>query len=388
MNIYHLCILDDDPAALITPVLDRNIPSDGVILSYPAHLSSLAARIQGLIKCHAADCHLVEYPSNASVEALKLHYTELYDRWFAHWANNNSDAALWLNASTGAHRPLLSALEVARLYQQKTFLVDPHTDRFVWLSPDSQPAEPIADKIKLNSFFQLYGAEVICASHQAGIPRAIRQLGEKWAMQVESHAQALGALNYLAATACTDPNLSSRPLSREQQNDAMLQQIIDDLLELDLVQYHNSQLTFADESARFFANGGWLEELTFSLVRGLRSQIHSIQDDGHSVAIQRTLQQGKAVKNELDVAFLANNKLHIIECKTMRFKGETAANTLYKLDSLSDLLGGMSARGMLVSYLPLRPADMQRAKDLQIEVVSYRELTQLKQKLSQWIARA
>ena len=384
MTIYHLCILDDDPAAVITPILDRNIPSDGIILSYPHQRSELAKRIQTLVKAHGTDCQMTAYPESGSVEKLKLHYANMYDKWL----RDESQTQLWLNASTGARRPLLSAQEVARIYKQKTFLVDPQSDQFVWLYPDSEHPIQVADKIKLRSFFQLYGAELVASSNKSGIANEVRQLGENWAMQVESYAKALGTLNYLARGAGFAANLTTNPLTTDQQNDTALLRIIDDLQATSMVEYQDARIKFVNEQARFFANGGWLEELTFSIVRGLRSEVHTIQDDGHSVEIQRTLSTDKPVKNELDVALLANNKLHVIECKTMRFKGEKASTTLYKLDTLSDVLGGMSARGMLVSYLPISESDMQRAKDLRIEVVSFRSLKNLKQRLRQWISEA
>lgn len=384
MKIYHLCILDDDPAAVITPVLDRNIPSDGIILSFPHHRVELAKRIQMLVKTHGTDCQMTVYPESSSVEELKLYYANLYDSWL----NNEADAELWLNASTGARHPLLSAQEVASIYKQKTFLVDPQSDLFVWLNPSGEQPIQVADKIKLKSFFQLYGAELITSSNQSGIEKAVRKLGENWAIQAESYAKALGTLNYLARGAGFTTDLTTTSLTTDQQNDTALMRIIDDLQTIGLVKYQGDRIKFANAQARFFANGGWLEELTFGIVRGLRSEIRTIQDDGHSVEIQRTLNTDKPVKNELDVAFIANNKLHLIECKTMRFKGEKASTTLYKLDTLSDMLGGMSARGMLVSYLPISEADMQRAKDLRIKVVSFRNLKHLKQKLKQWILEA
>ena len=74
---------------------------------------------------------------------------------------------------------------------------------------------------------------------------------------------------------------------------------------------------------------------------------------------------------------VVNNKLHIIECKTkgMRDDGD---DTLYKLESLRDLLGGLQARAMLVSFRPLRHNDITRAEDLGLALIGPDELKDLK----------
>jgi len=85
---------------------------------------------------------------------------------------------------------------------------------------------------------------------------------------------------------------------------------------------------------------------------------------------------------------MARNRLHLIECKTKRMAGkgttEVATDTVYKLDSISDL-GGLGTRSMLVSYRQLKEADRQRAKDLRIKVVQGTQIQQLKSQLREWI---
>ena len=85
---------------------------------------------------------------------------------------------------------------------------------------------------------------------------------------------------------------------------------------------------------------------------------------------------------------MANNKLHIIECKTKRLSGKQAGSagteSLYKLDSIS-ALGGLGTKAMLVTYRPLNTYDAQRARDLRIKVVQAAELQNLKGVLRAWV---
>jgi len=114
-----------------------------------------------------------------------------------------------------------------------------------------------------------------------------------------------------------------------------------------------------------------------------------IQDIGRSIEVER-LHKNQPVRNEIDVALLKDNRLYLIECKTKVFNGNHAvhsegAQTLYKLDTLKDLLGGLQARAMLISFTQPKKHDLQRAGDLGIAVCSHRDLLNLKEKLRAWI---
>ena len=98
--------------------------------------------------------------------------------------------------------------------------------------------------------------------------------------------------------------------------------------------------------------------------------------------------QGKPVRNELDITFLKDNRLYIIECKTKRFSAKdqgAGADTLYKLDTLKDFLGGLQAKSMLISVTQPSEFVVQRAGDLKIALCCYKELSYLPEKLLAWI---
>ena len=162
--------------------------------------------------------------------------------------------------------------------------------------------------------------------------------------------------------------------------------LLSDLVEAEIATYEHGVLTFADEDARRFSNGEWLETLVHSTVRQIQKDMPTIQDHSLNVQVYRQLGD-REVRNELDVASVANNKLHIIECKTkgMRDDGD---DTLYKLESLRDLLGGLQARAMLVSFRPLRYNDITRAEDLGLALIGPDELKDLKTHLTNWFKEA
>lgn len=85
---------------------------------------------------------------------------------------------------------------------------------------------------------------------------------------------------------------------------------------------------------------------------------------------------------------LANNKLHLIECKTKKFSKGEGNQVIYKLDSLSELFGGVQARGLLVSYQGIRTSERLRAKALEIGLFCEDDLSQLKDRLRNWLRGA
>ena len=148
--------------------------------------------------------------------------------------------------------------------------------------------------------------------------------------------------------------------------------------------FDDNLLRFSSESSRSYANGGWLESYVNSLLNKLKSD-GVLQD---SARLNLKIRSAKNTHNELDVAFMANNHLHIIECKTKRMSGAAVnaavTDALYKLDSISEL-GGLGTKSMLVSYRELGGADKQRANDLRIRVVAGVEIQNLKSHLNHWL---
>jgi hypothetical protein len=112
-----------------------------------------------------------------------------------------------------------------------------------------------------------------------------------------------------------------------------------------------------------------------------------IQDLARSVDIVRESRRGEAVPNEIDVACLAENRLYIVESKTRSWRQEgRGADALYRLDTLGDLLGGLQARAVLVSYRQLPAHDLRRAADLKVHVCAGPRLSELRSVLRAWIA--
>lgn len=88
---------------------------------------------------------------------------------------------------------------------------------------------------------------------------------------------------------------------------------------------------------------------------------------------------------------LANNVLHVIECKAVKFSGnkKAAEDILYKLESLKKL-GGLRTQAALVSYRETGEQGgintiRDRAKGADIALIKRKDLKGLKTLLETWM---
>ena len=172
-----------------------------------------------------------------------------------------------------------------------------------------------------------------------------------------------------------------------QAADPQLAELIDRFGAAGYVSREGDRLIFPGEDERFFVNGGWLELYVFDRLQHLRGELRAMQDLGRNVRVERDTRSG-AIPNELDVAVLAENRLYLVECKTRQWHGGAngpGAESLFKLEALTDLLGGLQARGMLVSYQDLPDHDRRRAADLRIGVCAGPQIQRLGELLKKWI---
>jgi hypothetical protein len=181
------------------------------------------------------------------------------------------------------------------------------------------------------------------------------------------------------------PDLSAKRMRRDNVRELIAWFETDGLIVAD-----RGRLRFVDEATLFFANGGWLEQYVYATIQVLKRDNPYIQDIGRELEVSRPAANHERILNELDVAVLAQNRLHIIECKTRKFDKETeydgiGAEAVYKLDALVNLLGGLKAKAMLVSYQPLKPNILNRARDYQILTCAYGELRNLREQLQRWL---
>lgn len=96
--------------------------------------------------------------------------------------------------------------------------------------------------------------------------------------------------------------------------------------------------------------------------------------------------------NELDLVFIASNRLYIVECKTGKMTekdfasgSEPVASIIYKADSLGDRVGGIFTISMLCSLEQLPPAHARRAATPGVKIVAGQNIKNLRKIIIEWI---
>ncbi|MGF1765181.1 Card1-like endonuclease domain-containing protein [Aliivibrio kagoshimensis] len=378
----HIGIIDQDPVRLITPLLDESVAGNHMVFIGDASQFELFKRFHDILAVRSITSEFYEIPSVVNTSVIKQSIQDLAT------ALTDRFTTLNFNASCGLRHRLLSAYEVFRSHRLPIFVVEPNSDKLCWLYPDGLSQQHVADNIQLSDYLAIFGARCEFSEEQElneKLNIQLQDLCQRWASNALELGPGLATLNYLATTCRKEQKLAIE-LTEKQQGYREVNMLLNDLVDTGLATYANGLLTFDCEEARRFANGEWLENLVHNTVKDIQNRLPTLQDHSLNVQVYRKIGE-KDVRNELDVASVVNNKLYIIECKTkgMRDDGD---DTLYKLESLRDLLGGLQARAMLVSFRPLRNNDLVRAKDLGLAIIGPDELKNLNQYLFEWFQAA
>lgn len=375
----HINLISGQPLPNLLPAIDPGLCPRRIIQVVSPDMRQRAEWLHDLLTPRGIRIEQWPVDDPWDIEHLQTRLLELLERE----AGEIDRQRIGLNVTGGTKPMSIAAYEACRAYDLPIFYIHPEKDRLIWLHPSDWPAHDLADRIRIEDFLRAHGIHVRGEPGRNVPDSSLLRVSDELIGQIDRYGRALGRLNWLANH--VDRNLLSEPVHDDQR----LRELIDRFEQHGFLRRQGDRLRFPNEAARFFVNGGWLEYRVFDSVRQLRgdSQTH-IHDIVRSIEIERQA-GGAAVSNELDVAFLSDNRLHLIECKTRRFKGEgegsPGAEAIYKLDTLADITGGLQARAMLVSYQDLSGNDRDRARDLGIAVCAGAQLRHLERHLRDFI---
>jgi len=370
MKHVHLAIYDRKNAGIVSAALHLK-PDKVILLHRKQHdIEGIKNVLNGRgIQCES---QMVSFDPKQIRNILK------------HIFDNNRDNTIIFNASSGYRMMVLVTLEQFTSQSMRAFVVDKFTNKLHWLHPSSTEPETIDSKLKIAEYLKIFSSQVLNHGQTEAEPHAKQELTHWLIDNIEQFGSALAALNHIAMR--SDMSLKFH-MEKNYIRKPNLLKILTRFEEAGLLTINHSNVVFKDEISRFYSNGGWLENHVFSLLYNMRQARESISDLAKGMEIVRA--QG-TVKNEIDVIIMANNRLHLIECKTRKFSNKNNANTpgaaaIYRLDTMKESMGGNSGKAMLVSYQKISRYTEQRAKDLGIYCCSFTQLKQLKNHLFKFI---
>lgn len=372
----QIMLVSDQAAANLLPALDPALKPDKAILLVTTKMQRQADNLERVLRES-------EVATSQVMLANEHDYGQLENALLDIASQHDGDA-IALNVTGGTKLMALAAQSVALEAEWSVFYVDIDTDQAIWLAPAGPGSQPLGQQLRLGHYLRGYGfklgdpvpATSFSQAHNVLIQTLIKQLG--------SLTQPLGRLNWLAQKAEEEHRLKVK-MSPEDRDSRSLEALLRNFEEAGVLTVNDGQVDFGNAQNLTFTKGGWLEAHVFKTVCALAEEL-PMRDKASNLVVL----DADGVKNELDVAFLARNRLFVIECKTARMdkpEAPKANDTLFKLSEICRRVGGLGTRGMLASYRPLAEAEKRLSKALRIELVCATELAQLREQIKSWVSR-
>jgi hypothetical protein len=391
LETSHVILVSDQAAPAFLPALDPDLkPDRAILLVTPAmEHKGKAYSLERLLSRKGIRVDKHSMPAEHDYRAIEESLLNMA---------LNPEYALdtgivYLNLTGGTKLMALAAQNLARSQFEdhwRPFYVDLATNRILWLGnrgwPGDSPPQPrnLGTGIRLPDYLLGYGYEVKGKAQTPGLSRQRIDLIREIVTKVEAVpllSRALGRLNFLADESEQSGQLQVK-VDRDSCIDPGFEALLDGFADAGCLDYNSAAIQFKSEAERDFVKGGWLEHHTFAIVSALHREL-GIQDHAKGLQVREV---ATAAGNELDVCFMHRNRLFVIECKTARMdRSERANDTLYKLVNVHARIGGVGARGMLVTYRNLQKSELSLAKVLGVRVVQGHGIARLKSAIKEWV---
>lgn len=369
----HVCLVSGQPTPNLVPVAAESFRPQEVILVVTPPMMTKAAALEKVMR------------ERYQIKVQQIHITNEYDtadigeRLFKLLIDVDKEKVA-LNTTGGTKLMSIGAYSTFRDAGYPSFYVTEKTGEIKILD-SNETFQLDTPKIRIEDYLTVHGYKVI--------ENAKRQINQKWLPIAEELIRAyrdlsdcLVTLNYLISQ--NQNNLVFEVSSGHL--DEHMKYLLSLIERHDLAHWKNNHITFVNTEARDYMAGTWFEEYVFHLVK----QIPNVQDCAMSVQIDLE-DEKKRGRNELDIAVMVDNTLHILECKTVNFENksnnEERNQPLYKLETLKKL-GGLRTKTALISYRELgKKCDHMKARaaGAEIKILQQKDLQGLSTELSKWL---
>ncbi|WP_041523217.1 Card1-like endonuclease domain-containing protein [Gilvimarinus agarilyticus] len=377
----QLVIVTDQPATTLCPILDARLrPREIVLITPPeTHYQHFALWLKQACQPMGIHCSELTLSDIWDLDRVRAELEAYVDERLTR------GDTLVLN-NTSSYKPISIISHEVFFYRNLPAFYVQH-DQARWLSnPTGEPSFNLEDNVKIPAFLKAHGLSVkSCERH--GMAPELKTLAEHWLTHAETYSKAMGILNYYAAEA--EDDLTATINESHLKGDTAFTALLDGIKSRNLASLSGNQLVFTSEATRFFACGGWMEQLVYSELLHLKREMPKLQDIAHSVVIdwQESYQQ-RPVRNELDAVVLYDNRLIVIECKTSRFSSADAKRPVYKLGAMIKHLGGPDTTGIIVSFHAISAKHCERAVLFDVHVCERDSLPTLTQHLRKLIIQS
>lgn len=366
----HMCLVSDQAVPNFVPVLDKDFRPKEVLLLVTEKMQAKADALAEVMR------------KSCGVKVQQLAVGNAYDmaqvgeQVFALLCNIDKDQVA-LNVTGGTKLMAIAAFSMFKEAGYPSFYFTDNSNEVLLLDTNER-LKLNPPKIKIEDYLILHGYPARDQLQKQPAHPDWLPFAEELVHANGSLGRELGKLNFEIAQTDKRALKCKVPTAAVDHNMRYLLQLLE---QYGLARQQGDCLVFADEQAKRYAAGGWFEDYVFQAAKSLQG----VQDVALNVQIENAKEQ-IFQHNELDVLLLANNVLHVLECKTANFstQEDKAEEALYKLESLKKL-GGLKTKAMLLSYRELTAKIRNRAKGATIEVIEAKDLNGMKTLLEKWV---
>jgi tetratricopeptide (TPR) repeat protein len=360
---HHICLVSNAPMSTIGVLIDPSNAVTSATLVCTDYTKPFAVHQQAILQergIQTSICLLTDSEQITAIEAQLLALKQQY-----------TNQTIAINITGGSKLMSLAAERVFNDADALLYYVNASDDTLVWLN-DTEHSYVISDSITLNEYFIAMGYE---------------QTGRSTFEPAQSH---MSVLNFLAHNQHATLVAELLHLGRTQQNQSKaklsipltdkphLQPLAEALVGASLATIENESLILASNMVWKFLEGEWLEHYCYLCLKQQQRQDPTLQDIGIGIKLansylnytQADTGNSQAVELELDVCYLINNALNIVECKTGKnFPGADAESAILKLHAHKTKLIGIKGKSILMSLYPLTPLNRAKAKELGVLLI-------------------
>lgn len=382
----HVCLISGQAAPSLLPILDDGFKPKSAIFFVSKKMKNNAESLEKVFK-----------EKGVKVISKQIHdetnFVEMEDL-FIDTVSEYEAENIALNVTGGTKLMAIAAQNSFAMAGKPIFYIDSDKNQILFITRDSNKNliqnKNLSCQVDIKTYLNAYGMTFKQDSKPCN-PELIAEI-DCFIKQYDEYQKNIPLLNLYAAN--SQHNVFKIKLEDKDKKINSFHSLLEELHYKDIIDFVDNQIDFRNRKQKDFLNGIWLEEYTYQQIKDIKQ----IQDIALSLEVGNTSynqnknqydSQNQGNQNEFDIAFMAKNKLHIIECKTQKLdkgNGIKAEDILYKLETLKDY-GGLMTKKCLVSYFEVPESVLNRAKELRIEIIQGKDLQRLKSKIQDWIGK-
>lgn len=382
----HFCLISDQAAPSLLPILDPDFKPKEAVFLVSDKMKSNAEALEKVFKEKNIKVTLIRIENIYDFHEMENCFISLIDQY--------EGKNIVLNVTGGTKLMAIVAQNTFAMGGKPIFYVDSDNNQILFISRDEKgqsiPNKMLNCQIDLKTYLSAYGMVYKSTKQPLASEQLITNL-ESFIKQYDKYKDSIPGLNYYAS----ESQKNGFKVKFKNHDDESLVSLLEELHHKNLLDFDRHRIDFRDTVHKDLLNGIWLEEITYKAIENIKS----IQDKALSLEVgNSSYDQSKhqydlknqGNQNEFDIAFMAKNRLHIIECKTQLMNKEGGIKSeeiLYKLEALKNY-GGLMTKKCLVSYFEVPESVKNRAKELHIEIIQGKDLQRLREKISNWIGKA